>query len=151
MLGELDLAPDAEDLVGTRGRLTVAEHVRVATDELVVEVAADIGKGELARVLGDLRVEQHLHEHVAELLAQVRGIAGLDGVDDLVGLLDHVLLDGGVGLLLVPGAAVGLAQAPDGARGLLERALAARGVGAQQSLGVGERGGGVVAAAQRGE
>ena len=93
MLGELDLAPDAEDLVGTRGRLTVAEHVRVATDELVVEVAADIGKGELARVLGDLRVEQHLHEHVAELLAQVRGIAGLDGVDDLEGLLDHVLLD----------------------------------------------------------
>ena len=93
MLGELDLAPDAEDLVGTRGRLAVAEHVRVATDELVVEVAADVGKGELARVLGDLRVEQHLHEHVAELLAQVRGIAGLDGVDDLEGLLDHVLLD----------------------------------------------------------
>ena len=83
--------------------------------EILVYLAAHLVDVELAFVGGDLRLEHHLHEHVAQLLAQVARGGPLDGVDGLVGLLDHVLGDGGVGLLAVPGAAVGLAQLPYGA------------------------------------
>ena len=60
----------------------------------------------LARsVRGDVGVEDHLVEHVAELLDEVVARAGLDRIHELVGLLDEVLHERGVGLLLVPGAA----------------------------------------------
>jgi hypothetical protein len=58
-------------------------------------------------------VEDHLQQHVTELLQQVDVVPGLDGVDELVGLLDEVAQQRGVVLLEVPGAAVvGVAQAP---------------------------------------
>ena len=75
----------------------------------------DVVYVELAGVGGYLRVEKHLLEHVAELLAEVRDVVCLNGVNGLVCLLDHVLGDGAMRLLAVPRAAVGLAQAPDGA------------------------------------
>ena len=89
--------------------------MRVPAHELLVEAVGHVLDGELAGVGGYLRVEKHLLEHVAELLAEVRDVVCLDGVNGLVCLLNHVLGDGAVGLLAVPGAAVGLAQAPDGA------------------------------------
>ena len=105
--------------------------MRVPADELLVETVGHVLDGELAGVGGYLRVEKHLFKHVAELLAEVRDVVCLDGVNGLVGLLDHVLGDGAVGLLTVPGAAVGLAQPPDGADepvhlGVARRCLRAR-------------------------
>ncbi len=87
--------------------------MRMATDELVVDVARDVGHREGSGVRRDLGVQHHLHEHVSELLAQVRLIAGLDAVQGLVSLLDHVLADALVGLFAIPRATIGLAQAPD--------------------------------------
>ena len=89
--------------------------MRVPADELLVEAVGDVVYVELAGVGGYLRVEKHLLEHVAELLAEVRDVVCLNGVNGLVCLLDHVLGDGAMRLLAVPRAAVGLAQAPDGA------------------------------------
>ena len=69
-----------------------------------------MSKACVARLLGDPGVEDDLEQHVAELLGEVGRVAGADGVDDLVGLLDEVGGEGLVGLLGVPGAAAGRAQ-----------------------------------------
>ena len=49
--------------------LAVAVQVRVARVHLGDEPGADVGEGELAALLGDHRVEEHLEQEVAELLA----------------------------------------------------------------------------------
>ena len=65
-------------------------------------------------------MQHYLHEHVAQLLAQVRRVVGLDAVERLVGLLDHVLANAAVRLLTVPRAAIGLTQTPDGLHQMLQ-------------------------------
>ena len=119
LLGQLDLVPDLKDLVGIIG-IRIAKHVRVAADELGVDIARYVGKRKLTGVRRNLRMQHHLHEHVAELLAQVRRVIGLDTVECLVGLLDHVLTDALMRLFAVPRAAIGLTQAPDGLHQMLQ-------------------------------
>ena len=58
------------------GRGHVAEHVRVAHDELVVNALGDLGKVEQALLLGEGRMEHHLAEHVPELFGNVLGHGG---------------------------------------------------------------------------
>ena len=65
-------------------------------------------------------MQHYLHEHVAQLLAQVRRIIGLDAVERLVGFLDHVLANAPMRLFAVPRAAIGLTQAPDGLHQMLQ-------------------------------
>ena len=91
----------------------IAEDVRMAADDLAGHGALHVGQVEdagLRRVLG---VQHDLQEQVAELVGQVRGGAALEGVVDLVGLLQQERPKGQVVLLAVPGAAVRLAQAID--------------------------------------
>ena len=64
-------------------------------------------------------MQHYLHEHVAELLAQMRRVVRLDAIERLVGLLDHVLADALMRLLAVPRAAIGLTQTPDGLHQML--------------------------------
>ena len=92
----------------------------VAADELGVDIACHIGQRKLTGVRRNLRMQYDLHEHVAEFLAQMRGIVGLDAVERLVGLLDHVLANALMRLFAVPRAAVGLTQAPDGLHQMLQ-------------------------------
>ena len=89
--------------------LDVGEDVRVATHELVDEVARDVVDVEgLARVLlRDAGLEGDLEQEVAELLLHVGRVAALDGLDRLVRLLEEVGHEAGVGLLGVPRAAPG--------------------------------------------
>ena len=61
----------------------------------------------------NIRVEQHLHEHVAQLFLQVRRITGVDGLADLIRLLQEVAADALVRLHLIPGAAVRRTQVRD--------------------------------------
>ena len=88
----------------------LAEHVGVAAVELVVHAAGDVGEGELARLGGEGGVEHDLEQQVAQLLLEVLvalaglGVDAVEGVDDLVGLLEQVALERLVGLLLVPRA-----------------------------------------------
>lgn len=65
-------------------------------------------------------MQHHLHEHIAQLLAQMHGIVGFDAIKRLVGLLDHVLANALMRLLAVPRAAVGLTQAPNGLHQMLQ-------------------------------
>ena len=66
--------------------------------------------GEVAPLRLDLGVEGDLHHHIAQLLAHVPGVIPVQGIQDLVGLLQEIAPDGAVGLLPVPGAAAGGAQ-----------------------------------------
>ena len=65
-------------------------------------------------------MQHYLHEYVAQLLAQMRSIIGLDAIERLVGLLDHVFANAAVRLLAVPRAAIGLTQTPDGLHQMLQ-------------------------------
>jgi hypothetical protein len=56
-------------------------------------------------------VEHHLQQQVAEFLAEVVGVVLVDRVEQLIGLLDQVPGEGGVGLLQVPRAAARATQA----------------------------------------
>src|SRR5215212_648075 len=116
LLAGLDAVPIAQD--GARGlRLGVAEHVRVAADELLAAVLGHRGQVALAALLEQQRQEMHLEEHVAELVEQLGVVAALGGVGELVGLLDGVRDDRTLVLLAVPRAV-----APQPARQLVEAA-----------------------------
>jgi hypothetical protein len=73
-------------------------------------VVEHIGNGEVAVVGRHLGIKQHLQQQVAQFLGQVRPVAPLDGVEDLVGLFQRVFANGIEGLLAVPRAAAGSAQ-----------------------------------------
>ena len=115
LLGFLDLLPVGHDLTSGR-RVDIAEHVRVAVDQLVVDPAGHVGQREPALLGRQRRVEVDLEQQVAQLLFQmVDGIGAsavetLDRLDQLVGLLDHVPGQALVGLLAIPRTA--LAQRP---------------------------------------
>ena len=85
----------------------------MTANELGVDIARHVGQRKLAGIRRNLRMQHHLHEHIAQLLAQMRRVVRLDAIERLVGFLDHVLADAAVRLLTVPRAAVGLTQAPD--------------------------------------
>ena len=89
----------------------VAADVRVATDHLVGESLEQLGHRELAAFGGDLRVEHHLEEEVAELLAQRLEAARLDRLQHLVGFLDEVGLERRPRLLSIPWASIRPTQA----------------------------------------
>jgi hypothetical protein len=135
-LGRLDLLPVGVDLVGVGDR-HVAEHVRMPPDELVDDRAGHVVDGEV-RVVGTLGghdgVEGHLHEHVAEFLPERVQVAAVDGVEDLVGLLEQIGRQRGVGLLAVPRA---LAAQPVHHRHQVEQPGAGQIVGRVQHLDIG--------------
>ena len=71
---------------------------------LVKTTAGDVVQREVTGLLGDDRVDHHLEQQVAELVAQRGRVARLDRLDDLLRLLPHVGDQRGVGLLPLPGA-----------------------------------------------
>src|SRR6185436_7626143 len=96
-------------LLGVVG-LDVAEDVRVAAHQLLVDGrhrVIDVERSLFARDLGD---EDGLQQEVAELLAEVEAVVAVDGVDDLVRLLDDERLQRRQRLLAVPRTAVRPAQ-----------------------------------------
>ena len=105
----LDPLPLPERILGVGHRL-VAEDVRVAPGHLLDEAIEHVRHGELAGLSRHLAVEHDLEEQVAQLLGEVPRIVLIDGLQDLVGLLDQVGLEGGAGLLAVPWAASLAAQ-----------------------------------------
>ena len=113
--------------------LGVAEDVRVAADDLAADRLLDVRHVEDAGLGGELGVQNDLQVEVAELAGQIRRGSGVERVVDLVGLLEQVLLERGVGLLAIPRAAVRA-----GAAGRRSRA-GPRGLPAARSGGSGGR------------
>ena len=84
--------------------LDVAEHVRVAADQLVGDIAGDLREIAGASLLEQQRQEMHLEQHVAELVDHLGVVTTLGGVGELVGLLDRVGHDRALVLLAIPRA-----------------------------------------------
>ena len=97
----LDLLPVEEDLL-CRVSLHVTEDVGMAAAELLVDPAQDVGDGEEAGLVRHLGVKDDLEGEITELLFQLDRIVLVDGLQDLVGLLQQVRLDAVERLLAVP-------------------------------------------------
>ena len=72
LLGLLDLLPVAPPPRRRSSAVDVAEHVRVAADQLVVDAPGHVGQGEAALLGGERGVEHDLEQQVAQLLLEVR-------------------------------------------------------------------------------
>ena len=58
-------------------------------------------------------MQYHLHEHVAQLLAHMHKVSGVDRLTGLIRLFKEVAADALVRLRLIPGAAVRRTQVRD--------------------------------------
>ena len=83
----------------------VAVQVWMPRFHLRDEAVRDVVHRERAALLGDDGVEEHLEQQIAELLAQLRVVAGANGVVDLVRFFDQVWAQRFVRLRGVPFAA----------------------------------------------
>ena len=90
---------------------SVAEHVGVTAQQLVRDVPGDTLEVKGTALLGQLAVEHHLEEQIAQLLFHLMVVPGFNGINQLVDLLDRMPAQGAMVLLAIPGAAVGGAQA----------------------------------------
>ena len=105
VLGTLDLFPGLELLVQiVEGHVT--EHMGMTAHHLGPVVVQGVVQTELAALLVQMGHEEQQEGHVAQFFAHVGRVAGADGADQLVALLDEVFGQAFGGLLLVPGAAV---------------------------------------------
>ena len=105
MLRLLDRFPIGESLLGTAHR-AVAKYVGVPAHELLADAAHHVIEREVALLLGNLRLKIHLEQQVAKLFAQRVHVILVEGIKNLGGLFEQVLLKGSMGLLLVPRTAV---------------------------------------------
>ncbi len=106
MLGGFELGPVLERLVRVLDP-HIAEHVGVAADHLLADSLDHVVDAEAALARPELGLKQDLKQQVPELLAVLGRVIAVNGLQDLVGLLDQVGLEGLEGLLVVPGTAVG--------------------------------------------
>lgn len=74
----------------------------MAAQQLLGDRLDDVAEGKGVPLLGHAGVEHDLEQQVAELVLEILEIAAIDGVRDLVGLLDGVGRDAGEVLLQVP-------------------------------------------------
>ncbi len=133
-LGALDGLPVFKHLTRARDG-GFAEHVRMPPDEFRHHGPHHVVEREGAGRLGDVSVEEDVQEEVAQLACERRSVAAVDGVDDLVGLLDRQLPDGLVRLLAVP-RTVAAQAADDGDEVLEERRVGRGAVGVVQPEGI---------------
>ena len=111
LLCPLQRLPIDQDLFGGVC-LDGAEDVGMAVHQLLRYAVYHIVHGEAALFHLYLGVEGHLHQDVSQLLAHVVGVVPVQGVQDLISLLQKVPADGRVGLLPVPGTAAWSAEEP---------------------------------------
>ena len=99
--------------------------MRVTPDELRGDAGGDIVDVEPPFLPGHLRMEHHLQQDVAQLLAKAVHVARIDRFQRFVGLLEQVSGKRLVGLLQIPWAA---ARPPEAGHHLeqLQHALPAR-------------------------
>jgi hypothetical protein len=91
--------------------MRLAEDVRVAADELIRQPCGHLVEAEVAALLADLCLEEHLQQNVAELLGMRIARLPVHHLQEFVALLDQAWLEGRERLLPIPRAAAGAAQA----------------------------------------
>ena len=101
----LDLLPQIVP-VGVFRHLHIPEDVRVPAYHLLGDGLYHVIQSEPSLALRDLAVHDDLQEHVAQLFAQILPVLAVDGLQDLVRLIDQAVLQGSVRLRAVPGTAL---------------------------------------------
>ena len=101
LLLQLDLLPLLKHLTGIFSR-SVTIDVGMAEHQLVALLVAHIGNVERAALTANLRVEHHVHQHVAQLFADVLCVALHQGVAQLKRLFYRVRTEALIRLLAVP-------------------------------------------------
>src|SRR5882757_852445 len=108
-LAGLDVLPGGT-LLGNAQGTVIAENMGMSAGELVANRSGHGLKIKPTRFAGDLRMEHHLEQQIAQFAFQLFHVAAFNGIGDLVGLFDGIGRDAGEGLLPIPRAAVGRAQ-----------------------------------------
>ena len=91
------------------------------THQLVPQTGHHLLDGEPAILAGHLGMEQHLQQHVAELIPDGPVVALVDGFQELVGFLQGIPFQRRMGLLPIPGAPVPAPQTGHHPHELLEQ------------------------------
>ncbi len=97
----LDRVPLMEHGLGC-GQVHLAKNVRMAADELVVDLARHILEIKVAGLGRHLRVHDDVQEQIAEFLAHVRKIAPVNRIEQFGDLLDQAVADALVRLFQIP-------------------------------------------------
>ena len=111
--------PDSTSPASAGGR--VAEDVGMAAHQLLHQPGEHLLRAEVARLLGDADLVGHVEQYVAQLLGHRVGLLAVDGLQELVDLLQELGLEGAAGLLPVPGAALRSPQVRQQGQQALER------------------------------
>ncbi len=75
----------------------------MAGDQFSADARHHLVKVKMPRILGDAGMKDNLHEDIPQFLRQFVRVLGLDGVNRLIGFLQHIALDALMALLPVPG------------------------------------------------
>ena len=122
-----DRFPAAANRLAVAG-LVVPEDVGVTTDQFRADGPCDGIEVKTLLLPGDLGMQYHLQQQVPQFLLELAVVAVTDGIGDLVGFLEHVGHERGVGLFQIPWAApVGIAQVRHNIDQLLQSVLGGRG------------------------
>ncbi len=83
----------------------------MTSHHLVVNLADDVGNGEVALFARDFRMKDHLEKEIAHLLGKFGVVAGIESIQHFVGFFNQIGTQRGMGLLAIPGTSLGSAQA----------------------------------------
>ena len=101
LLLQLNLFPALQHGLGILGHC-IAVDMGVTEYQLVAQTVTNIGNIELLLLLTDFPIEDHVQQHVAQLLADFLLVITNQSVAQLIGLLDGVRTQALVRLLTVP-------------------------------------------------
>ena len=105
LFGGFDFFPVGPDFVHVFD-FEVAEDMRMAANEFFGDAPGYLLEIKRAALAGQLAVENHLQQQIAQFLGHFLIVARLDRVHQFVDFLDGVKAEGHVVLLAVPGAAL---------------------------------------------
>ena len=106
LFGALDFLPVRPHLVHVLD-FNVPENVRMSANQFVGDVAGNFFKIKSAPFVGELAMKDDLEEKVTEFFGHLVVIAGLDGIEQFINLLDRVPAQCAMILLTVPGTSFG--------------------------------------------
>src|SRR6185437_12232513 len=87
----LDLVPPALHVV-RRFRIAIPEDMRVAANQFVTDRIERVFDVELSVFRGELRFKHRLQQQVAQFIGKAAPVARIDGVENLVSLLEQIRL-----------------------------------------------------------
>ena len=104
-----DSLPIAQHIVAVLN-MGIAKDMRMAADELIHYLVNNILQIKATCLLSHTRMENNLHQHVAQLLAHTRSIVVVHSLQVFINLFNHVAANRFMRLLLIPWTATGLTQ-----------------------------------------